>query len=148
MSLAPTHHRFPRAGLDPITDPADALVIVAAAMRRPRRAETIAIVLDADRCGIAIVVVAGTTAPDAVVDVAEFVATSAARGGSAGGFVIATVRPGAESSGPPPGGRSDVDRWLEMSDIAEQAGCELVEWFVIGREISCPRDRLGEMPRW
>ncbi len=42
----------------------------------------------------------------------------------------------------------DVDRWLELSDLAEQAGVELLEWFVIGDAITCPRDLLGEPPRW
>ena len=32
---------------------------------------------------------------------------------------------------------ADVDRWLEMSDIAEQAGVELLEWFVIGGDVTC-----------
>ena len=43
---------------------------------------------------------------------------------------------------------TDVDRWLEMSDIAEQVGVELIEWFVIGGDVTCPRDQLGEPPRW
>jgi hypothetical protein len=35
-----------------------------------------------------------------------------------------------------------------MSDIAEQAGVELLEWFVISGDVTCPRDQLGEPPRW
>ena len=42
----------------------------------------------------------------------------------------------------------DIDRWLEMSDLAEQSVVELLEWFVVGDEVSCPRDQLGEAPRW
>ena len=35
-----------------------------------------------------------------------------------------------------------------MSDIAEHVGVELLEWFVFGNAVTCPRDRLGEPPRW
>jgi hypothetical protein len=63
--------------------------------------------------------------------------------------VVATVRPG---GGPQ---ADDADRWLEASDIADDLGVELVEWFVIGGDrpsvaanASCPRDLLGEVPRW
>jgi hypothetical protein len=38
-----------------------------------------------------------------------------------------------------------------MSDVAEQVGVEVLEWFVIGnsgRDVTCPRDQLGEPPRW
>ena len=43
----------------------------------------------------------------------------------------------------------DVDRWLEISDLAEDHGVDLLEWYVIGPDgASCPRDRLGEPPRW
>jgi hypothetical protein len=35
-----------------------------------------------------------------------------------------------------------------MSDVTSAAGVELVEWFVIGDDIHCPRDLLGESPRW
>ena len=62
--------------------------------------------------------------------------------GRLGALVMATVRPG---GGPL---EDDGDRWLEMSDLTSAAGVELVEWFVIGDEIHCPRDLLGEPPRW
>ncbi len=54
-------------------------------------------------------------------------------------------RPSAPAGGPLEG---DGDRWLEMSDLTSAAGVELVEWFVIGDDIHCPRDLLGEPPRW
>ena len=58
-------------------------------------------------------------------------------------IVMASVRPGV---GPLPG---DVDRWRELSDIAESYGCELLEWFVISDGVAwCPRDFLAEPPRW
>ena len=62
--------------------------------------------------------------------------------GRLGALVLATVRPGQGALA------GDGDRWLEMSDLASAAGVELVEWFIIGADIHCPRDLLGEPPRW
>ena len=142
-------HRLPRAAVDPIDSPRAALAVVDLALRRPLTHETIALVLDHDRRGRTIVVVDGTGEPDAVVDVVERVAESIAATGHPGSLVVATVRPG---GGAEPG---DEDRWLEASDLADSLGVELVEWFVIGGDrptvaanASCPRDLLGEPPRW
>lgn len=142
-------HRLPRATVDPIDSPRAALAVVDLALRRPLAAETVALVLDRDRRGRTIVVVDGTADPDSVVDVVERVAESIAATGRAGGLVVATSRPG---GGPEPG---DEDRWLEASEIADDLGVELVEWFVIGGDrptvaanATCPRDLLGEAPRW
>lgn len=136
-----TVRRLPRAGIDPIDHPDTALAALALAVGRPLRSETVLLLLDEARCGRAIVTVSGTAEPDQVVEVVECIAQG---NGSEhlGAIVVASVRP---VGGDDPG---DVDRWLEMSDIAESAGVELLEWFVIGRTISCPRDRLGAAPRW
>ncbi len=140
-------HRTPRAGLDEVDSAADALAVIRLALHRPLRAETIALVLDGDRRGRSIVVVDGTDDADALFDVVERVADSIASAGRDGAIVIASVRP---DSGPLP---EDVDRWLEASDLAEQVGVELLEWFVIADDTGpptawCPRDLLGEPPRW
>lgn len=162
MYEAPVHHRPPRAGIDPIGDAADALAALSLALHWPLRAETIVMLLDDERRGITLVVVSGTRRPDDVVEVIERLADPAAHGGRVAAIVAASIRPGA--------GRNDletdrvdddhsdtyridadVDRWLEMSDLAAQSGVELVEWFVVGpdrADVSCPRDRLGEPPRW
>ena len=58
-------------------------------------------------------------------------------------FVVAAVRPGYDAL---PG---DGDRWLELCEIAETHGCELVEWFILSDDVAwCPRDLLAEPPRW
>ena len=88
----------------------------------------------------------GTHQPDDVLEVVECFTRSAAHGGRVGSIIVASVRPAAAATRRRPA--TDVDRWLEMSDIAEQAGVELLEWFVIGGDVTCPRDRLGEPPRW
>lgn len=142
-------HRVPRASIDPIDAPRAALAVVDLAMQHPPTAETIALVLDDDRRGRTIVVVDGTVEPDAVLDVVERVASSIAVTGRTGKLVLATVRPG---GGPFP---DDDDRWIEASELADDYGVELVEWFVIGGDrptvganATCPRDLLGEVPRW
>jgi hypothetical protein len=146
MHLAPTtHHRLPSAA-DALAGPAEALHLITIAMRRPRRDETIVLLLDHRRCGLGLVVVAGTSAPDDVVAVVERLVEPAVHGGRVGSMVVGTIR--ASPAARPTRPDSDVDRWLEMSDLAERAGVELVEWFVLADDVSCPRDLLGEAPRW
>jgi hypothetical protein len=140
-------HRAPRAGIDPVADASTALAVIQLAMHRPLIAETIALVLEVDRRGRTVVVVDGTDDPDSVLDVVERLADSIASTGRDGALVLASVRPHA---GPLPG---DGDRWLEASELADAAGVELIEWFVIddaaGQHAAwCPRDLLGEPPRW
>jgi hypothetical protein len=149
MSMFCAAHRLPRAAVDPIDGPVPALAVVDLAMRRPLCHETIALVLDGDRRGRTVVVVDGTDEPDAVLDVVERVAGSIAASGRPGCLVVATVRPG---GGPLHG---DDDRWLEASELADDVGVDLLEWFVIGGDqpsvaahAACPRDLLGEAPRW
>ena len=149
MSIFCGAHRAPRASVDPIDSARSALAVVDLALRRPLAAETVALVLDADRRGRTIVVVDGTHEADSLLDVVERVAESIAAAGRSGALVVASARPG---GGPEPG---DDDRWLEASDIADDFGVELVEWFVIGGDVptvaanaTCPRDLLGEAPRW
>ena len=139
-----TVRRLPRAGIDPIDHPDTALAAIALAVRRPLRSETVLLLLDEARCGRAIVAVSGTAEPDQVIEVIECIMQSDGCE-HLGAIVVASVRPDDPADTGDPG---DVDRWLEMSEIAELAGIELLEWFVIGRTISCPRDRLGEAPRW
>jgi hypothetical protein len=140
-------HRPPRAGVDPVDSAPAALAVIRLAMHRPARSETIAIVLGDDHRGRSIVVVDGTDDPDSVVAVVERLTDTIAASGRDGALVIASIRPG---RGPVPG---DLDRWLEASAIAEDAGVDLLEWFVIdgtagGGTAWCPRDLLGEPPRW
>ena len=147
MSQFCSAHQPPRAGVDPIDTAPAALAVVQLAMHRPARSETIAIVLGDDCRGRSIVVVDGTDDPDSVLAVVERLADTIAVTGRDGALVVASIRPGC---GPVPG---DVDRWLEASDIAEGAGVDLLEWFVIDGVAGvgtawCPRDLLGEPPRW
>lgn len=145
MCTPAVHHRLPRAGVDTISCAETALLTLAMAIQRPLRAETVTLLLDDERRGIAVAVVSGTHQPDDVLEVVECFTRSAAHGGRVGSIIVASVRPDRSDEATT---ATDVDRWLEMSDIAEQAGVELLEWFVIGGEVTCPRDQLGEPPRW
>ncbi len=60
-------HRLPRARLDPIDSPLVAMSAISALMGRPPRSEAIVIALDAHRCGLAVIVVTGSDAPDSVI---------------------------------------------------------------------------------
>jgi hypothetical protein len=140
-------HRAPRAGIDPIDSQAAALAVIKLAVHLPLTAETIALVLDADHRGRTVVVVDGTDEPDAVLEVIERLGDAIATSGGDGALVLASVRPDGRPCD------DDGDRWLEASELAEELGVELVEWFVVaddaGRTTAwCPRDLLGEPPRW
>ncbi len=138
------HHprRVPRARIDTIACAADALTLIRAVLAVPTRPEAIVIVLDDAHRGLAVVSVSDTDDDDSVVAVVECIARPDLFDGDAGALVIATVRPGGTVTD------GDIDRWLEICDLAEGAGLELVEWFVVGRSISCPRDLVGMPPRW
>jgi len=143
MHLVPVHGRLPRAGIDPINDADTAFITVSMAVHRPLRHETIVALLDDARCGLGVVIVSETHNCDAVIEVVECLVDPTAHGGRVGALIVASVRP--DRAAPD---ESDIDRWLEMSDLTEQAGIELLEWFVIADDVSCPRDLLGESPRW
>ncbi len=135
-------HRLPRAGVDPIDSELVGFSMIAQVLARPLRAETIALLLDDRRRGISVLVVNGTDRPEALFDVVDLVAPADRHQAELGAVVLATVRPGGGVDD------ADVDRWLEASDVLGDRGVELVEWFVIGAGVACPRDLLGEPPRW
>lgn len=142
MFHCPVHRRPPRAGIDPINSYDAAFMTVSLAVHRPLRHETIVVMLDHERRGLAITAVSGTEQPDDVIEVVECLTSPGVHQGRLGAVIVASVRAGADADA------TDIDRWLEMSDIAEAHAVELLEWIVIGRHVECPRDRLGEPPRW
>jgi len=138
MSHSRSTHRIPRGLVDPIESRADALAVLALAA--PYGHDTVAVLLDAERRGLGIFVVTGTTHPDAMFEVIDV--CTHAQHTEIGGLVLATSRPG--------GGMQPVDRdrWIEADLQCDAAGVDLVEWFVIGRHITCPRELAGDQPRW
>lgn len=148
----PTAHRLPRAGRDPIDGAGRALAMIHELATWPYTDQTIALLLDEHRCGLAAMIVDGTHRPEHVVDVAATLAEVGRREARLAALVLASVR--AIPPGPRPAERTDVDRtdverWMELSDLLGHAGIELVEWFVVEPLGTwCPRDLLGEPTRW
>lgn len=153
MNLNTCHHGVPRARIDPIRSAETALAMIGLVTTTPPRNETIVLLLDDARCGFGVVVVSGTDDNQAVLCVADCVLNLAAQNAEVAGVIIASVRtPCSIDSNsraePSDCTDADVDRWLEMSDLADSAGVELVEWFIVARDITCPRDLIAEPPRW
>jgi hypothetical protein len=132
------------AAVPTVVDSADAaLAVITASMHHPLQPQVIVLVLDADLRGHAVVIVDGALSPDAVIEVVELVAEGAAESAHPATLVVAAVRP---NLGTLPG---DADRWLELCEITETHGCELLDWFVFSDDVAwCPRDLLAEPPRW
>lgn len=146
MSSCCSLHRLPRAGVDPIDSEPVALRVLDTVVSTPLGHETIVVFLDHLRRGISVMVVSGTIPFDSLFDVIDVVVDVGHEIDDVGAVVVYTVRP------PVPGvadlDEADVDRWLEASAMLDEAGIELLEWFVVGASVTSPRDQLGEPPRW
>jgi hypothetical protein len=133
----------PRARIDPIRAPADAIALVSTVLDGPGIDQTVAVFLDDAGFGDLIVVIDDTESPDAIVAIADVLAQAAAHHPMITTLLLATARSW--------GGvvDDDIDRWLEASDVVDQHGLRLVEWYVVGPEgVESPRDLLGEPERW
>lgn len=143
-----THHLLPRAGIDPIDGSGPALAMFDLLVDRPLRHQTLALLLDHRRCGLGALVVDGTCRPDSVVEVAAMLAEAAPTNPRLRAVVLATVRTGV-SAPQRDDCSADIDRWMDVSDVLHRGGVDLLEWFVVSAHHSwCPRDLLGEPPRW
>jgi hypothetical protein len=59
------------------------------------------------------------------------------------GIVVASIRPSAGLL------LGDLDRWVEVDLIADDAGVQLIDWVIIGPlGPVVPREILGEPSRW
>lgn len=109
----------------------------------PDTQQTLAFLLDHRWVGGLIVAVEHTHLPEHLLGVVEVMSLAGARTPPMRSLVVATVRP---DGGLHP---DDGDLWLEASHTAQRHGILLVDWFVVGsRGFQCPRDLLGEPPRW
>jgi hypothetical protein len=140
--------RVPHARRDPVITPDEALAIVElAASSRPRH-ETIAFLLDDCYRGTGLITVVSDTVDfDCVIRIAEVMAELGALSQGIGRetayVVIASIRPWSDME------PDDAFRWCSASDIVENHGMTLLEWFVLGPSGPvCPRELLGEEPRW
>ena len=138
------HH--PSAPPARLTDAVAALQLVDLAISRPLRPETVVLLADDAHLGHTCFIVSGTSYVDDVLDVAALVAEVAERSPAVHAVILATVRP-AEPIGSSE--RSDLDRGLELLELFEEAGVELLDWFVIGPEGSSSlREQTGLPLLW
>lgn len=138
MSHFCSPHRIPRGFIDPIESEADALAVLSLAA--PFEHDTVAILLDSDRCGVGILVVTDTRDDDAIFPIIDVCID--AQYTEISGLILATSRPGGAVMS------TDASRWRRASLQCDDGGIELVEWFVIGTHICCPRELAGDEPRW
>jgi len=133
---------FPIAEVDAIDDAATALALINEFASRPQAHETLAVLLDREHRGTTILNVDGTVDNDSVLWVADHVTDVAHRVDGVDAVIIASYRPGGSDE------LDDIDRWLTIDEQLGLVGIELVEWFVIGNAVSCPRSLLGDTSRW
>lgn len=133
---------LPRAQIDPIDTPYRALAIVIEMMDPRVRAETVVLSLDPQHRGLSVLVVEGTDDPSTFLAIIDSITEQARYLDEPGGLVVATVRP---DGGPE---YADLDRWVEANETCTETGVELVEWFVLGRTITCPRELCDVPARW
>ena len=133
---------LPVADVETIADARTALALIDAVRADPPTHETIAILLDSEHRGCTIINVDGTVDNDSVLHVADYITETAHRVDDIGAAIIASIRPGGSDE------LDDLERWLTVDEQLHMVGVELVEWFVIGRSVSCPRSLLGDPTRW
>lgn len=142
MFPLPALHRIPRAHIDPIRTPGDALRLILTLMSPGTAADTMVVFLDDERCGLGVCHVHGTDDPDTVIGVVDSSADAARASCAAAGLIVATMRPqGTFVLG-------DLERWHQIDAACADADIDLVEWFVIGSGISSPRTFCGVPARW
>ena len=127
----------------PVRSAGAALFLLGLASRETTESETMAFLLDDHGMGGVVVAFEGTESPDAMLLIVDVMSLAGEGVADITSLVVASFRPG---GGIVPG---DLDRWLEASTVCAARGLELTEWFVIGQMGPvCPRDLLGEPPRW
>ena len=137
------HH--PSAPPARLTDAVAALQLVDLAINRPLRSETVVFLADDAHLGHTCFIVSGTSAADDVLDVAALVVEVAERSPAVHAVVLATVRP----TEPIASARSDLDRGLELLELCEAAGLELLDWFVVSPDgASSLREESGLPLLW
>lgn len=125
--------------------PAVAMSVIDRAIHEPRRNETVALLLDHERRGVHLVSVTNTHDPDDVVEVVELLTSPTAHQGRVDAFVLASVW---SCPAPVAVGRTLVDRWLELHEIAADHGVELLDWFEFSDRVTSLRVESGAPSRW
>jgi hypothetical protein len=103
------------------------MALVTVAVSVPRRAETLAVLLDHAHIGHTIVAFDGAWQDDHVRSVNDFVVAMAEHHHGLGAFVMATVRPGHR----PVPTTLDERTWFDLRCDADDVGLDLLDWFLV-----------------
>ena len=129
--MSPASRCYPRRrrhpGRRPLRGPRDALEAILFVATSPARHETICLLLDHAHCGVSAVVIEGPEADDDLLGVGQMLIDACGQADTIGAIVLATVRPG--QSHEPSG--YDQGRWFDLRARFEEAGVELLDWFVV-----------------
>lgn len=138
----PLMRAIPRAHRDPLETPLDALLLIMLLLERGAYDETLVLVLDDARRGVGVLRVTGTSDPDSLLGVVDHVAEAIRASPEASALILVSARESSALS------VDDLHRWHEADESCADADIDLVEWFVVSNEISCPRELCGVPPRW
>jgi hypothetical protein len=142
MFDSPPMRAIPRAHRDPLRTSIDALLLIMLLLDTDAQDETMVFVLDDARRGIGIMRVTGTGDPDSLLGVVDSVAEASRSSHGAAGLIVVSARSSSAIS------VDDLRRWHEADESCADADLDLVEWFVVSTEVSCPRELCGVAPRW
>jgi hypothetical protein len=142
MFDSPPMRAIPRAHRDPLWTSVDALLLIMLLLDTDAQDETMVFVLDDARRGIGIMRVTGTGDPDSLLGVVDSVAEASQSSPGAAGLILVSARASSAIS------VDDLRRWHEADESCSDADLDLVEWFVVSTEVSCPRELCGVAPRW
>lgn len=142
MFDSPPMRSIPRAHRDPLRTSIDALLLIMLLLDTDAQDETMVFVLDDARRGIGVMRVAGTGDPDSLLGVVDHVTEASQSSPGAAGLILVSARASSAIS------VDDLRRWHEADESCADADLDLVEWFVVSTEVSCPRELCGVAPRW
>jgi hypothetical protein len=142
MFDSPPMRTIPRAHRDPLRTSVDALLLIMLLLDTDAQDETMVFVLDDARRGIGIMRVTGTGDPDSLLGVVDSVAEASQSSPGAAGLILVSARASSAIS------VDDLRRWHEADESCSDADLDLIEWFVVSTEVSCPRELCGVAPRW
>jgi hypothetical protein len=130
------HQRTP-AHAQPINGRRDAVSVFSRAASEPARPQTIALLLDQELIPRTCIVVDETTDPDDVMEVARLVVEVVEQEIAIQAVALASIRVHAVGADQPAGAsldereRDDVDRWLELLELFDEVGVEVLDWYVL-----------------
>jgi len=142
MFDSPPLRAIPRAHRDPLRSSLDALLLIMLLLEHDALDETLVLVLDDARRGIAVMRITGTGDPDSLLGVVDSVAEASRASPEAAGVILVSARPSSAIT------VDDLQRWHDADQSCADADLELVEWFVVSHEVACPRALCGVTSRW